>query len=108
MVKLTPKAAERVRATLAREGRPGGCLRLRVSAGGCSGMSYAFEFVDAPQPGDTVSEQDGARLAVDPKAFLFVNGSEVDWHQTLMESGFRVRNPNAVHTCNCGTSFSAF
>lgn len=108
MVQLTPKAAERVRATLSREGRPGGCLRLRVAAGGCSGMSYAFEFADAPQAGDTVSERDGARLAVDPKAFLFVNGSEVDWHQTLMESGFRVRNPNAVHTCNCGTSFSAF
>ena len=105
MVALTPKAAAQVKARLAKEGRTAGVLRLVVASGGCAGMSYEFGYADAPQPGDQVSETDGARLAVDPKAIFFVNGSVIDWHQTLMESGFKVRNPNAASSCSCGTSF---
>lgn len=105
MVKLTPKAAGQVKARLAKDGRPGGVLRLQVAAGGCSGMSYEFAYADAPADGDKVFESDGARLAVDAKAFFFVNGSTVDWHQTLMESAFKVTNPNAASSCSCGTSF---
>lgn len=108
MVTLSPKAAAKVKAELAKQGRPGGCLRLKVLSGGCSGMSYEFGFADAPEAGDKISEQDGAKLAVDAKALLFVNGSTVEWHQTMMESGFRVKNPNATASCNCGTSFSTF
>lgn len=106
MVTLTPKAAAQVKSRLA--GKAGGVLRLKVATGGCSGMSYEFAIADAPEPGDKVFEADGARLAVDPKALFFVNGSVVDWHQTLMESAFKVRNPNATASCSCGTSFTTF
>ncbi len=105
MVTLTPKAALKVKAQLAKEGKPSGFLRLRVAAGGCSGMSYEFIFSDEALPGDLVAETDGVKLAVDPKSHFFVNGSVVDWHQTLMEAGFKVRNPNAASSCSCGTSF---
>ncbi|MBI3296778.1 MAG: iron-sulfur cluster assembly accessory protein [Elusimicrobia bacterium] len=105
MVTLTPKAATQVKARLAKEGKPAGVLRLVVASGGCSGMSYEFAYADEPQPGDQVSETEGAKLAVDKKAVFFVNGSVVDWHQTLMEAGFKVRNPNAASSCSCGTSF---
>ena len=105
MVTLTPKAAAQVKARLAKEGKPSGVLRLKVAAGGCSGMSYEFAYADAPEATDKVYEAEGARLAVDAKAAFFVNGSQVDWHQTLMESGFKVKNPNAASTCSCGTSF---
>ncbi|MDE2290991.1 MAG: iron-sulfur cluster assembly accessory protein [Elusimicrobia bacterium] len=108
MVTLTPKAAAQVKARLAKDGKPGGVLRLKVATGGCSGMSYEFGYADAPEAGDQVFAAEGARLAVDPKAYFFVNGSTVDWHQTLMESGFKVTNPNATASCSCGTSFSTF
>ena len=106
MVTLTPKAAAQVKARLA--GKAGGVLRLKVATGGCSGMSYEFAIADAPEPGDKVFEAEGATLAVDPKALFFVNGSVVDWHQTMMESAFKVRNPNATASCSCGTSFTTF
>ena len=108
MVTLTEKAAAKVLRQLDSDKIPGGCLRVKVSAGGCSGMNYEFEFAPAPAEGDQVSRQHGATLAVDKKALLFINGSVVDWHQTLMEAGFRVKNPNATAACNCGTSFSTF
>ena len=106
MVSLTPKAAQQVKSRLA--GKADGVLRLKVASGGCSGMSYEFVFADKAEPGDKVFEADGAKLAVEAKALFFVNGSVVDWHQTLMESGFKVRNPNATSSCSCGTSFSTF
>ena len=106
MISLTPKAAQRIKAQVQKQGLSEGFLRLRVSSGGCSGMNYAFEFTDKPLPGDLVSELDGAKIAVDPKSDFFLNGSIVDWVQSLMESRFAVKNPNAATSCNCGTSFS--
>ncbi len=106
MVRLTQKARTKVKAQLEAEGRPGGCLRMRVDAGGCSGMSYSFAFADAPLETDEVQAQDGVRLAVEKSALMFVRGSTVDWYETLMEAGFRVRNPNATASCSCGTSFT--
>jgi len=106
MVKITDGAAKKIKAQLEKDGRPDGCLRLSVSSGGCAGMNYVFDFSDAPHDGDKVSEVEGVKLAVDPKAFFFVDGSEVDWLQTMMESGFRVKNPNATSACNCGVSFT--
>jgi iron-sulfur cluster assembly accessory protein len=106
-VTLSEKAITKVKAQLEKEGRAGGVLRLFISAGGCSGMNYNFEFTDAAEQDDTVFETAGVKLAVAQKALFFVNGATVDWHQTMMESGFRVTNPNATAACNCGTSFSA-
>lgn len=108
VVALTEKAVNKVRAQLQKDGMPGGCLRIKVSAGGCSGMNYEFEFAERPGLTDQISETGGVTVAVDPKAVFFINGSTVDWHQTLMEAGFRVKNPNATASCNCGTSFSTF
>lgn len=107
MVKLTPKAAQQVKTFLEKEGKPGAFLRLRVMSGGCSGLSYEFEFTDKSRPADLVSETNGARLAVDPKSHRFLEGSVVDYVQTLMETGFKIKNPKATSTCSCGTSFSA-
>ena len=106
MVVLTSKAAEKIKTTLKGEGRPKGCLRLGVSSGGCSGMNYEFEYADAPQKDDKITEFEGAILAVTAKAQLLVDGSTIDYHKTLMESGFRVKNPNATTSCNCGVSFT--
>lgn len=108
IVSLSEKAVKKVRAQLEKDGMPNGCLRIKVSAGGCSGMNYEFEFAKSPELTDQVAETDGVTVAIDPKAVLFINGSIVDWHQTLMEAGFRVKNPNATASCNCGTSFSTF
>ena len=108
VISLTEKAAKKIRAQLERDGIPDGCLRLKVSAGGCSGMNYEFEFAKSPQLTDQIVESGGVKAAVDAKAAFFIKGSTVDWHQTLMEAGFRVKNPNATASCNCGTSFSTF
>lgn len=106
MVTLTPKAAAQVKAQLQKENKAGGCLRLRVTPGGCSGLNYEFTFEAAPSPGDTLVELDGAKLAVEPLSLLYVNGSTIDFVSTLMRSGFEIKNPNAASTCNCGTSFT--
>jgi iron-sulfur cluster assembly accessory protein len=106
MVTLTPKAAAQVKARLAKENKPAGCLRLRVTPGGCSGLNYEFAFLDQPPTGDEVSETDGARLAVEPLSLFYLNGAVVDYFSSMMRSGFEVKNPNAASTCNCGTSFT--
>jgi iron-sulfur cluster assembly accessory protein len=106
MVTLTPKAAAQIKTRLAKENKPGGCLRLSVTPGGCSGLNYEFTWVAEPGPGDLVTELDGAKLAVEPMSSLYVNGSTVDYFSSMMRSGFEVKNPNATASCNCGTSFS--
>ena len=106
-VSLTDKAVAKIQSQLSKDGKPDGCLRLSVSAGGCSGMNYDFAFSAAPEEGDTVFETGGVKLAIAKNALFFINGSKIDWHQSLMEAGFRVANPNATAACNCGTSFTA-
>ncbi len=101
IVSLTEKALVKVR-------KHEGCLRIKISAGGCSGMNYEFEFAANPEFTDEVITLGDVTVAVDPKAVAFIKGSTIDWHQTLMEAGFRVNNPNATASCNCGTSFSTF
>lgn len=106
MVTLTPKAAEKVQ-FLAKELRKAApILRVKAGAGGCSGLSYGFELVDQADPGDAVFEGHGAKAVVDPRSDFFIGDSEIDYVETLMESGFRVQNPHAKSTCSCGTSFS--
>jgi iron-sulfur cluster assembly accessory protein len=106
MVTLTTKAAQRVKALLEKDGRPGGLVRLKIVSGGCSGLSYEFELATEPKPGDLVSETDGVRCAVDPKADMFVGGSTIDYITTMMKQGFEVKNPKASTSCSCGSSFS--
>ena len=87
-------------------------LRVGVRGGGCSGFSYVIEFHDGPpRPKDRVYDyvaQDGTpvRVVVDPKSLLYLNGSQLDWEQTLMQQGFKFRNPQEKSNCGCGHSFT--
>ncbi len=80
-------------------------LRLKVVGGGCSGLQYKMD-LDSPRDGDRVFENDGAKVLVDRKSFLYLNGTEVHYQEGLMESGFQLRNPNIKRSCGCGASFT--
>ena len=105
MVTLTEAAAKKIVAIAAKKGQAP-VLRVKVGAGGCSGMSYEFVFSDQLTPEDAVCEAFGAKAVVDPKADFFIGGSVVDYAESLMSSGFVVKNPQAASTCSCGKSFS--
>ncbi len=106
MVTMTERAAKKIKDLAGRKGQAA-VLRVKVAAGGCSGMSYEFAVGDAPSPDDAVFEAFGAKAVVDPKADFFIGGSVVDYVESLMSSGFVVTNPQATTTCSCGKSFSA-
>jgi iron-sulfur cluster assembly protein len=80
-------------------------LRVKVVGGGCSGLQYRMD-LDDERTGDKVFERDGAKLLVDRKSFLYLNGTELDYAEELMTSGFNLRNPNVKRSCGCGSSFS--
>ena len=105
MVTLTERAAKKVQDLAGKKGQAP-VLRVKVGAGGCSGMSYEFEISDAIEPSDVLFEGHGAKAVVDPKADFFIGGSEVDYVESLMKSGFVVQNPQAKSSCSCGKSFS--
>ena len=79
-------------------------LRVKVVGGGCSGLSYKMD-LDQKRDGDRVFERDGARVIVDRKSFLYLNGTELDYSDDLMHAGFNLRNPNVKRSCGCGASF---
>lgn len=82
-------------------------LRISVAGGGCSGFSYQYDLVkDDRAPDDIVVERDGATLLIDPVSIQYMTGSEIDFVDDLMGQSFQIRNPNAVASCGCGTSFS--
>jgi iron-sulfur cluster assembly protein len=81
-------------------------LRVGVKGGGCSGFSYTLGFDDKIGPTDQVNEIDGVRVVCDPKSFLYLNETVVDFEDSLMGRGFKFKNPNASKTCGCGESFS--
>ena len=106
MISLTEAAASKVgELILNRDGDTAG-LRVGVRGGGCSGFTYFLEFADAANQGDRELESHGVRLYVDPKSFLYLMGTEVDYVDSLSGSGFKFVNPNARRTCGCGESFS--
>jgi len=105
MVTLTERAAKKIQA-LAGKKSLAPVLRVKVGAGGCSGMSYEFEVSDKLGPDDVVFEGHGAKAVVDPRSDFFIGGSVVDYVESLMSSGFVVTNPQAVSTCSCGKSFA--
>jgi iron-sulfur cluster assembly protein len=106
MITLTPVAAEKVKGLLATRGNPQAGLRLGVRGGGCSGNSYFMEFCDAESPDDQVVESHGVRLVVDARSAMVLGGTEVDYVEGLMGTGFKFNNPNVRHNCACGESFS--
>ena len=80
-------------------------MRIGIRARGCSGMSYTLEFADETTPFDEVVETQGVTILIDPKATMFILGTEMDWVEDKLESGFVFRNPNEKGRCGCGESF---
>jgi len=109
MIHITEHAAEKIRELLAKEGVPAdtGGLRLGVQGGGCSGLSYAMRLETQRRERDNVIEENGARVFVDPKSFLYLNNTTLDYKETLMHQGFVFENPQATRSCGCGSSFTA-
>ena len=104
-ITITDRAAEKIRKLLSNTAK--GCgLRIKVVEGGCSGFEYKMD-IDSPAAEDQVFDKDGARIMLDSKSLLHLNGTEMDYKDELMQSGFVFNNPNAKGTCGCGTSFSA-
>ena len=101
-VTITPKAATQIARLMSRDGSQG--LRIGVKKGGCAGMEYTMDYVSEVDPLDEVVEQDGARVMIAPMAQMFLFGTEIDYETTLLESGFKFRNPNVVDACGCGES----
>ena len=104
-ITVTDRAAARIR-EIGRTDGDGQMLRISVDGGGCSGFQYRFDLVGASDPDDTVVERGGARVLVDPVSLPYLLGSEVDFVDDLIGSGFKIKNPNATASCGCGTSFS--
>jgi iron-sulfur cluster insertion protein len=105
-ITISERAARRIGAILANEGRPGLRLRVSVSGGGCSGFQYGFALDDQEEAGDIVVEKDGVAVVVDDMSLMYVLGSELDFVEDLSGSYFRMQNPNAVSGCGCGSSFA--
>jgi iron-sulfur cluster assembly protein len=103
---VTTAAAARVRELVARATKPVLGVRVGVKKAGCSGMRYQVEYVEEAGAFEDVVEADGARVYIDPMAVMFLLGSEMDYEDTKMQSGFVFRNPNATGQCGCGESFS--
>lgn len=101
---LSQSAAERVREICEAKDPPLAGLRVGVKKGGCAGMEYTMDYVDAVDPHDEVVEQDGARVLIAPMAQMFLFGTEIDYETGLLESGFKFRNPNVTDACGCGES----
>ena len=105
MVTLTPKAAEKIKSLASKEGKAA-VLRIKVGTGGCSGMSYDFQLAETVAADDIVFEANGAKAVVDPRSDFFIGGSELDYLESMMESGFKIQNPQAKSSCSCGKSFT--
>ena len=112
-IQVTQKALKRIHAAMQKEGVSAeqGGLRLGVTGGGCSGLSYSIRFDSEPRQRDRVYryEQDGTpvQIFVDPKSFLYLSGMTLDFEETLMRQGFNFINPHSTKSCGCGSSFSA-
>ncbi|MBI1994279.1 MAG: iron-sulfur cluster assembly accessory protein [Deltaproteobacteria bacterium] len=104
-VSITDRAAKRIKEILAAENRDGQGLRLKVVGGGCSGLQYKVDF-DMEKAGDRIFEKEGAKVLVDMKSLLYLTGTELDYKEGLMESGFVFQNPNVKRACGCGASFT--
>ena len=108
VIEVTDSAAERIHHLLERDGKlESHALRLKVVGGGCSGLRYELAFDDHVGEIDTELERHGVRVVVDEKSALYLLGSQLDFVDSLQESGFKINNPNASATCGCGDSFAA-
>lgn len=104
-VAVSPRAARRIAAILARE-PAGAMLRVAVEGGGCSGFQYTFDIVRERDPDDLVLDADGFSVLIDSVSVDYMAGSVIDFSDELIGAAFKITNPNATASCGCGTSFS--
>jgi iron-sulfur cluster assembly accessory protein len=104
VVSLTPAAATKIRELMAQE-TDVSVLRVAIEGGGCSGFQYGLGFDHGAQEGDLEFEQEGVRVVVDPFSAPYLRGAEIDFLETIQESGFKINNPNVTAACGCGHSF---
>ena len=102
---VTEAAAKRIQALLSKRGKPSAGIRIGVRARGCSGLTYTLEYADEKGKLDEVVEDKGITILIDPKATMFIIGTEMDYVEDKLQSGFTFRNPNEKGRCGCGESF---
>jgi len=102
---MTDAAAKRIQALLAQRGKPSAGIRIGVRARGCSGLTYTLEYADEKGKLDEVVQDKGVTILIDPKASMFIIGTEMDYVEDKLQSGFTFRNPNEKGRCGCGESF---
>jgi iron-sulfur cluster assembly accessory protein len=105
MITLTPSATDQLTKIMSERGLEQHALRVFVSGGGCSGLSYGMTFAEGPEFGDQVFEAGQVQVVVDMGSISYLDGAEIDYVDSLMGGGFRIENPQAVRTCACGSSF---
>lgn len=101
-ISMTPAAVSKISQLMAKDGHQG--LRIGIKKGGCAGMEYTMNFVTEVDPMDEVVEESGARVMIAPMAQMFLFGTEIDYETSLLESGFKFKNPNVTEACGCGES----
>lgn len=104
-IQITDAAAEQIQALLASRGKPSAGIKIGVKTAGCSGLSYALEYADEVGEFDEVVEEKGVKVLIDPKAVMFILGTEMDYKEDKLETGFVFINPNEKGRCGCGESF---
>jgi len=107
MITITERARAEVKRIIAEQNlSPETALRIGVKGGGCSGFSYTLGFDDQFSDLDQINEVEDVKVVCDPKSFLYLNGTQIDFEDNLMGRGFKFGNPNAANSCGCGESFS--
>ncbi|MBM4254326.1 MAG: iron-sulfur cluster assembly accessory protein [Deltaproteobacteria bacterium] len=104
-IDISENAAKKIQSLLAQQEKDAQGLRVKVVGGGCSGLSYKMD-LDVQRDGDRVFERDNVKVIVDRKSFIYLRGTELDYADGLMDSGFKLQNPNVKRSCGCGSSFS--
>lgn len=105
MISITEAAAAEIRRQRDKRGTPDAAIRIGIRGGGCTGFSYLFEWQDGePRPTDKVFQEHGVKLVVDPKSYVYFQGTELDFVTSIMGHGFKFNNPNVKGTCGCGES----
>jgi iron-sulfur cluster assembly protein len=104
VVRLTEAAAERIKAVMAKADRPIAAVRVGVKNGGCAGMAYTMDYAEKVDPLDEIVEDKGVRILIDPKAVLFLLGTEMDYKIDKLSAQFVFNNPNQTAACGCGES----
>ncbi len=103
---MTEAAKLKIKSILKKRQTPEAFLRIAIKGGGCSGFTYHYEFVESPIEKDKVFNFGEVKICVDTKSYLFLNGVEIDYEETMMRSGIVLNNPNAKRSCGCGESIS--